>query len=40
MNIDQIIIKPLTSPEYPNPTEIRRYINDPDGFYSFDYVLS
>ena len=31
--------KPLTSPEYPDPTEIRRYINDPDGFYGFDYVF-
>jgi len=39
MNTEQIIMKPFTSLEYPDPTKIRRYINDPDGFYGFDYVF-
>src|SRR5437868_6020398 len=37
MNIDEIINKPITTPEYPDPTEARRYLDDPDGFYGYDY---
>src|SRR5262252_3810831 len=39
MNIDTIIAKPITTPEYPDPTEARRFINDEDGFYGYDYVF-
>jgi Ribbon-helix-helix domain len=38
MNIEQII-NPLTTPEYPDPTEARRYIRDDDGFYGYDNVF-
>ena len=33
MNVEQIIINPITTPNYPDPTEVRRFIDDPDGFY-------
>ena len=39
MNIEEIIKKPITTPEYPDPTEARRYIDDPDGFYGYDYIF-
>jgi hypothetical protein len=28
MDIEQIIVKPITTPEHPDPTEARRFIND------------
>jgi hypothetical protein len=39
MNIEQIFTKPITTPDYPNPAEARRYIDDPDGFYGSDFRL-
>jgi hypothetical protein len=39
MNIEHIITKPITTPEYPDPTEARRYVDDEDGFYGYDYVF-
>jgi predicted DNA-binding ribbon-helix-helix protein len=39
MNIEQIFTKPITTPDYPDPAEARRYIDDPDGFYGHDYVF-
>ena len=39
MNIEQIFSQPITTTEHPDPTEARRYIDDPDGFYGHDYVL-
>ena len=39
MNIQQIIMKPITTPEYPDPTEALRYVDDEDGFYGYDYVF-
>jgi predicted DNA-binding ribbon-helix-helix protein len=39
MNIAQIFTKPITMPDYPNPAEARRYIDDPDGFYGYDYLF-
>ena len=39
MNVDKIILKPITTPEYPDPTEARRYVDDEDGFYGYDYVF-
>jgi hypothetical protein len=39
MNIEEIINKPITTPHYPDPTEARRYLDDPDGFYGYDYVF-
>jgi len=39
MNIENIISKPITTPEYPDPTEARRFIKDEDGFYGYDYVF-
>jgi hypothetical protein len=38
MNIEPII-NPVTTPEYPDPTEARRYIRDDDGFYGYDNVF-
>lgn len=38
MNIEQIFMKPITTPEDPNPTEMRRHIHDDNGFYGYDYV--
>jgi hypothetical protein len=38
MDIEQII-NPITTPEYPDPTEARRFINDEYGFYGYDYVF-
>ena len=39
MNVEQIIINPITTPNYPDPTEVRRFIDDPDRFYGYDYVF-
>jgi hypothetical protein len=39
MNIEEIIKKPITTSGYPDPTEARRYLDDPDGFYGHDYVF-
>jgi predicted DNA-binding ribbon-helix-helix protein len=32
-------MKSITTPDYPNPAEARRYIDDPEGFYGFDYIF-
>jgi hypothetical protein len=39
MNIEPIIKDPITTPEFPDPAETRRYIDDPDDFYGHDYVF-
>jgi hypothetical protein len=39
MNIEEIIKKPIVTSDYPDPTEARRYLDDPDGFYGHDYVF-
>jgi predicted DNA-binding ribbon-helix-helix protein len=39
MDIQQIIMKPITTPEYPDPAETRRFINDEYGVYGYDYVF-
>ena len=39
MKVEQIILKPITTPTYPDPTEARRYVDDEDGFYGYDYVF-
>jgi hypothetical protein len=39
LNIDELNIGPITTPEHPDPTEIRRYIRDDYGFYGFDTVF-
>jgi predicted DNA-binding ribbon-helix-helix protein len=39
MNIEQLTLQPITTPDYPDPTEARRYLDDPDGFHGFDYVF-
>jgi hypothetical protein len=39
MNIESILKQPITTPEYPDPTEARRFIHDEDGFYGHDYVF-
>ena len=39
MTFQQIILKPTTTPEYPDPTEARRYIRDDNGFYGYDTVF-
>lgn len=31
MKDEQIILNPITTPEYPDPTEARRYVDDEDG---------
>jgi hypothetical protein len=38
MNLEQIIRKPITTLEYPDPAEALRYVDDEDGFYGYDYV--
>jgi hypothetical protein len=37
MKGQQIILKPITTPEYPDPIEARRYVDDEDGFYGYGY---
>ncbi len=39
MDVEQIILKPITTLEYPDPVEARRYVDDEDGFYGYDYVF-
>jgi predicted DNA-binding ribbon-helix-helix protein len=39
MDIQQIIMRPITTPDYPDPEEARRFINDEYGFYGHDYVF-
>src|SRR5690242_16685066 len=39
MNLEETITKPITMPDYRNPAEIRRYLDDEDGFYGYDYVF-
>jgi predicted DNA-binding ribbon-helix-helix protein len=39
MDIQQIVMRPITTPEYPDPEEARRFINDEYGFYGHDYVF-
>jgi hypothetical protein len=39
MNVEQIIMIPITTPGYPDPAEAWRYLDDPDGFYGYDYVF-
>ena len=39
MNVLQIITRPITTPEYPDPEEARRFIHDEYGFYGHDYVF-
>jgi hypothetical protein len=38
-NPEEIIIKPITTPEHPDPTEWRRFIHDENGFYGHDTVF-
>jgi predicted DNA-binding ribbon-helix-helix protein len=38
-SLDEIFIKPITTPEHPDPTEWRRFIHDEYGFYGYDYVF-
>jgi hypothetical protein len=37
--LDEIFMKPITTPEHPDPTEWRRFIHDEYGFYGYDYVF-
>jgi Ribbon-helix-helix domain len=39
MDIQQIVMRPITTPDYPDPEEARRFINDEYGFYGHDYVF-
>jgi hypothetical protein len=39
MDIQQIIMRLITPPEYPYPAETRRFINDEYGVYGYDYVF-
>jgi predicted DNA-binding ribbon-helix-helix protein len=39
MNIEQIFSQPITTAEHPDLTETRRYIDDLNGFYGFDYIF-
>jgi hypothetical protein len=39
MNLEEIITRPITTPDYPDPAETRRFINDEYGFYGSDYVF-
>jgi hypothetical protein len=39
MKVDELNISPITTPEHPDPTDIRRYIRDDYGFYGFDTVF-
>jgi hypothetical protein len=38
-NPEEIFIKPITTPQYPDPTGWRRFIHDENGFYGYDYVF-
>ena len=39
MKIDELNIGPITTPEHPDPTEIRRSIRGDYGFYGFHCVF-
>jgi hypothetical protein len=39
MTIDPVLTQPLTTPQFPDPAEAIRYIDDPDAFYGHDYVF-
>jgi hypothetical protein len=39
MDIQQIIVRPITTPEFPDPAETRRFIDDEYGVYGYDYVF-
>ena len=39
MKIDELNIGPITTPEHPDPSEIRGYIDDEYGLYGFDWVF-
>ena len=39
MNIEQIITHPITTPEFPDPKEARRFIHDEYNVYGYDYVF-
>ena len=39
MNVQKIITKPITTPQYPDPEEARRFVHDEYGFYGYDYVF-
>jgi hypothetical protein len=39
MDIQPIIIKPISTPEYPDPAKTRRFITDEYGVYGYDYVF-
>jgi predicted DNA-binding ribbon-helix-helix protein len=39
MSIVKIINNPITTSRYPDSTEARRYLDDPDGFYGHDYIF-
>jgi len=39
MNIDELIKHPITTPEFLDPTQARRYIHDDNGFCGYDYVF-
>lgn len=39
MKVDEIIQKPMTTLEHPDPTQHARYIRDDDSFYGYDYVF-
>lgn len=36
---DETFMKPITTPEHPDPAEALRYVDDEDGFYGHDYVF-
>ena len=38
-SLDEMFMKPITTPGHPNPAEARRYVDDEDGFYGYDYVF-
>jgi hypothetical protein len=39
MNIAELIPRPITTPEYPDPAEAGRFIHDERGVYGRDYVF-
>jgi hypothetical protein len=39
MDIQQIIMRPITTPEFPDPAETRRFIDDEYGYYGYDYIF-
>jgi hypothetical protein len=39
MNIQKILMHPITTPDHPDPVETRRFIDDEYDFYGYDYVF-